>query len=138
MGFYPIETIKQDARLRFGVNFLNPCVNHSDVACAPKDGDVRIGLRFIKNVGTALSDAIICERERHGPYIGASDFARRTDPKQNDLISLVSAGALDDDGVVKRGAVGGETAVRAQARSADVHAGVDTGQRTGATRFHAV
>lgn len=57
MGFYPIETIKQDARLRFGVNFLNPCVNHNDVACAPEDGDIRIGLRFIKNVGAALSDA---------------------------------------------------------------------------------
>ena len=27
MGFYPMETIKQDARLRFGVNFLNPGVN---------------------------------------------------------------------------------------------------------------
>ena len=29
MGFYPMETIKQDAR-RFGVPFLNPCVNGSE------------------------------------------------------------------------------------------------------------
>ena len=28
MGFYPMETLKQDAR-RFGVPFLNPCVNRS-------------------------------------------------------------------------------------------------------------
>ena len=28
MGFYPMETLKQDAR-RFGVPFLNPCVNES-------------------------------------------------------------------------------------------------------------
>ena len=28
MGFYPVETLKQDAR-RFGVRFLNPCVNGS-------------------------------------------------------------------------------------------------------------
>ena len=28
MGFYPMETLKQDAR-RFGVPFLNPCVNLS-------------------------------------------------------------------------------------------------------------
>ena len=96
MGFYPMETLKQDAHLRFGVNFLNPCVNRSDVACAPEDGDVRIGLRFIKNVGAALADAIIAERERHGPYIGASDFARRVCPKPDALESLAMAGALDD------------------------------------------
>ena len=34
MGFYPMETLKQDAR-RFGVPFLNPCVNLSDVSCIP-------------------------------------------------------------------------------------------------------
>ena len=32
MGFYPVETLKQDAR-RFGVPFLNPCVNRSAVDC---------------------------------------------------------------------------------------------------------
>lgn len=139
MGFYPMETIKQDARLRFGVNFLNPCVNRGDVACAPEDGDVRIGLRFIKNVAAALADAIVAERERHGPYIGASDFARRARPSPDALESLVMAGALDD-GVAQppRGAVGGGTIARAQARSADPHAGVDAGQRTGTNGFHAV
>ena len=30
MGFYPMETIKEDAR-RFGVPFFNPCVNYSEV-----------------------------------------------------------------------------------------------------------
>ena len=33
MGFYPVETIKEDAR-RFGVPFLNPCVNLSGVKCS--------------------------------------------------------------------------------------------------------
>ena len=32
MGFYPLETLKQDAR-RFGVPFRNPCVNRSRTAC---------------------------------------------------------------------------------------------------------
>ena len=35
MGFYPMETLKQDAR-RFGVPFLNPCVNRSVALCAPR------------------------------------------------------------------------------------------------------
>ena len=38
MGFYPVEMLKEDAR-KFGVPFLNPCVNKSDVraqpACSP-------------------------------------------------------------------------------------------------------
>ena len=42
MGFYPVETLKQDAR-RFGVPFLNPCVNRSRAACAPESGAVRSG-----------------------------------------------------------------------------------------------
>ena len=37
MGFYPVETLKQDAR-RFGVPFLNPCVNRSGVRCIPHRG----------------------------------------------------------------------------------------------------
>ena len=34
MGFYPLETLKEDAR-RFGVPFLNPCVNRSHGAMHP-------------------------------------------------------------------------------------------------------
>ena len=37
MGFYPLETIKEDAR-RFGVIFLNPCVNRSQARCIPDGG----------------------------------------------------------------------------------------------------
>ena len=51
MGFYPMETLKQDAR-RFGVPFLNPsCVNRSDVKCAPMGDAVLLGLRFVRDVG---------------------------------------------------------------------------------------
>ena len=52
MGFYPLETLKQDAR-RFGVPFLNPCVNLSQADCAPEADALRLGLRFIKDVGAS-------------------------------------------------------------------------------------
>ena len=39
MGLYPMETLKQGAR-RFGVPFLNPCVNSSRERCIPEDGAV--------------------------------------------------------------------------------------------------
>ena len=94
MGFYPVETLKQDAR-RFGVPFLNPCVNRSGVACTPEDGSVLLGLRFVKDVGPASARAIVEERERHGPYAGAGDLVRRTGLKLRAAESLVMAGAFD-------------------------------------------
>ena len=66
MGFYPVETLKQDAR-RFGVPFLNPCVNGSRAACAPERGSVRLGLQLIKDVGAESAKLIVEERKRHGP-----------------------------------------------------------------------
>ena len=94
MGFYPLETLKQDAR-RFRVRFLNPCVNRSQLSCTPEGGSVRLGLRFIKDVGSESSGLILEERGRHGPYTGAGDLVRRTGLKSKAVLSLVMAGAFD-------------------------------------------
>ena len=94
MGFYPIETIKQDAR-RFGVPFRNPCVNRSDTRCVPDNGAVRLGLEIIKDVGVESARLIVEERERHGPYASAGDLVSRTGLKPQSVLSLVMAGAFD-------------------------------------------
>ena len=94
MGFYPVETLKQDAR-RFGVPFLTPCVNRSGVNCIPFEESVLLGLRFVKDVGEASAKLIVEERERHGPYAGAADLVRRTGLKPLAVESLVMAGAFD-------------------------------------------
>ena len=94
MGFYPMETLKQDAR-RFDVPFLNPCVNESLSVCAPKNGSVRLGLQLIKDVGAESAKLIIKEREGHGPYVTAGDLVRRTGLKPQAVLSLVMAGAFD-------------------------------------------
>jgi error-prone DNA polymerase len=94
MGFYPLETLKQDAR-RFGVPFLNPCVNRSGVRCIPHDGSVLLGLRMIRDVGNESAMLILREREERGPYAGAGDLVRRTGLKPRVLLSLVQAGAFD-------------------------------------------
>ena len=94
MGFYPVETLKQDAR-RFGVPFLNPCVNRSRVDCVPFEESVLLGLRFVKGVGETSAKAIVEERERHGPYAGAADLVRRTGLRSQAMESLVMAGAFD-------------------------------------------
>ena len=94
MGFYPMETLKQDAR-RFGVPFLNPCVNLSQAKCIPKGKSVLLGLRFIKDMGDAGTDRILRERERGGADTGAGDLVRRTGLKPHAVESLVMAGAFD-------------------------------------------
>ncbi len=94
MGFYPIETVKQDAR-RFGVSFLNPCVNRSDTRCVPDSGAVRLGLEIIKDVGAKSARLIVDERERHGSYESAGDLVNRTGLKPQSVLSLVMAGAFD-------------------------------------------
>ncbi len=94
MGFYPVETLKQDAR-RFGVPFLNPCVNRSGVDCIPEDGSARLGLRFVRDVGRKSAGAIAEERDRHGPYRGSGGLVRRTGLKPRAVESLVMAGAFD-------------------------------------------
>ena len=94
MGFYPMETLKEDAR-RFRVPFLNPCVNRSRVRCTPSGGSVLLGLQLIKDVGAEYAGAIVSERERGGPYSGAGDLVRRTGLSPAAAESLVLAGALD-------------------------------------------
>ena len=94
MGFYPVETLKQDAR-RFGVPFLNPCVNRSGVNCIPLEESALLGLRFVKDVGEASAKLIVEERDRRGPYAGAADLVRRTGLKPLAVESLVMAGAFD-------------------------------------------
>ena len=95
MGFYPMETLKQDAR-RSGVPFLNPCVNRSAGRCIPEGGSVLLGLEFIRDVGTESARLIVSERERGGRYAGPGDLVRRTGLKPQAVLSLVQAGAFDD------------------------------------------
>ena len=121
MGFYPVETLKQDAR-RFGVPFLNPCVNRSAVRCVPRGGSALLGLQIIRDVGTESAEAIVAERERGGPYCGAGDLVRRTGIRPDAAESLVMAGALDsvapnrrealwDAGLAARPSRGGQAAL---------------------------
>ncbi len=106
MGFYPVEMLNEDAR-KFGVPFLNPCVNRSDVraqpACSPsplqgevpKAEGVRLGLGMIKDIGPESARLIVEERERHGLYGDAGELTRRTGLKPQAVRSLIEAGAFD-------------------------------------------
>ena len=94
MGFYPLETIKEDAR-RFGVTFLNPHVNRSQARCIPDGGYLLLGLGLIKDVGEESAGAIVEERDRYGPYLGPGDLVRRTGLKPQAVLAMAMAGAFD-------------------------------------------
>lgn len=94
MGFYPIEAIKQDAR-RFGVEFLNPCVNLSGLGCVPYKGSLLLGLEFIKEVGAQNASVILRERSVHGPFMSVGDFVGRVNIHPEAMESLALSGAFD-------------------------------------------
>ena len=136
MGFYPIETLKQDAR-RFGVPFLNPCVNRSGVRCIPHRGAVLVGLRMVKDVGEESAKLLVEERERHGPYATAGDLVRRTGLKPQAVLSLVMAGAFDGISSNRREALWEAGLYARPPRNGQVHPSrLHGGQRTPAGRLH--
>ncbi len=87
---------------RMGIAVLPPDINESAAHFAvvrPKT--IRFGLAAIKQVGMALVDAVIAERERVGPFTSMSNFLERVQQKdlnKKSLESLIQAGAFDGFG----------------------------------------
>lgn len=68
---------------------------------------IRFGLYTIKNLGEAISDAVIAERNENGPYKNFTEFLERVthkDLNKKSLESLIRAGAFDSLGE-ERGAL---------------------------------
>ena len=77
---------------------LPPNVNDSEVRFKPVDKGIRFGLAGVKNVGTAAVEALVSERQTHGPFKGLVDFCSRIDGQvvnKKTLESLVKCGAFD-------------------------------------------
>ena len=97
-----------EARL-MGIKVGVPDVNQSLAEYAPSQRDeatILFGLAAVRNVGAALVDKIVHEREAGGPYESVYDFARRVDPvvlNRRSMESLIKAGAFDGLGVARLG-----------------------------------
>ena len=83
-----------------GIKVLSPDVNESEARFAVnRDGDIRFGLGGMKGFGSNVVDAIIAEREAHGPFADVFDFAERIPGlSRKPLESLINAGAFDSFG----------------------------------------
>ena len=94
-----LKEIMDDCK-KGGIKVLSPDVNESEARFAVnKDGDIRFGRGGMKGFGSNVVDAIISEREAHGPFADIFDFAERV-PGMNRkaLETLVNAGAFDSFG----------------------------------------
>jgi DNA polymerase III subunit alpha len=82
-----------------GIHVLGPHVNESGVFFeVNKAGEIRFGLGAIKGAGEAAVDAIIQDRDIHGPYADIFDFAKRVNQRsvnKKTFECLALSGAFD-------------------------------------------
>ncbi|NLI54073.1 MAG: DNA polymerase III subunit alpha [Clostridiales bacterium] len=82
-----------------GVKVLPPDVNHSRARFAPEKGAIRFGLSAVRNVGSAVMEAMVQERAEHGKFTSFFDFCDRVDGLNKRMLeALISAGCFDSMG----------------------------------------
>ena len=103
MGFYSLDALTRDAK-RHDVAVHLPDINSSDVYCTVEDGSLRIGLSFTRNWGVDVTEELVVERERNGPFTSLSDLVRRAPPalSRDAIENLVWVGACDSFGLTRR------------------------------------
>lgn len=94
MGFYNLETLKEDAR-RHGVMVLNPDINRSEAFTVVENGALRLGLLHVTGVGESFARAILDERAKGGDYADVGDFLARSAVLEEAALALTAAGAFD-------------------------------------------
>ena len=93
---------------RMGITVLPPDVNASAATFTPVGGDIRFGLAAVRNVGTAVVDAIVAARSTDGAFTSFSDFLNKVPVNvcnKRVIESLVKAGAFDSLGHPRKGLV---------------------------------
>ncbi len=94
MGFYASDSLIHEAELR-GIPVHGVDVNASELRCVVRDGAVRVGLGYIKDVPEAQALALVQERPRGGPFASAGELAARAGVGRATLEQLAWAGACD-------------------------------------------
>ena len=89
-----------------GIPVLVPDVNVSESDFVGRDGHISFGLSAIRNVGEAVVDLVVLEREKNGPFVSFDDFVNRVDVNvlnKRTIEALIKAGAFDSLGHRRRG-----------------------------------
>ena len=83
--------------LKYGIKVLPPDINKSYLEYAPDGKNIRFGLASIKQVGEAVIEEIIKEREENGDFKSIYDYIKRLDTKcsnKKTLEGLIKAGTF--------------------------------------------
>ena len=84
-----------------GIEILNPSINQSYTKFTVVNNKIRFGLGSVKNVGVAVIDSIVRERELNGPFESFTSFCERVKDESINkrcIESLIKAGAFDEFG----------------------------------------
>ena len=94
---------------QMGIKVGVPDVNESFGEYTPsasQDNTILFGMAAVRNVGEALVEKIVSERDANGRFSSIYDFVRRVDPavlNRRSMESLIKAGAFDSLGVTRLG-----------------------------------
>ncbi|HNP34661.1 MAG TPA: DNA polymerase III subunit alpha [Woeseiaceae bacterium] len=101
-----LVTLKDDCR-QLGLALQVPNVNASAYHFSVSDrATILYGLGAIKGVGRGAVEALVSEREQHGPFSSLAEFCRRVDHEKlnrRSLEAMIRSGAMDVFGVTRRG-----------------------------------
>jgi error-prone DNA polymerase len=100
MGFYSPEVIVNDAR-HHGVNILPVDINTSSGRCTVEEGQVRLGFRYVKEMGEAAIRKIEEEKAK-SLYRSLRDLYQRARLQREATENLILVGALDSFQIHKR------------------------------------
>ena len=85
-----------------GMVVLPPDINQSGRDFSVEEGKIRFGMAAIKNVGGAVVDEIVAEREKGGLFTGFRDFCQRMAGRKINkrvIENLIRSGAFDSMGL---------------------------------------
>ncbi len=103
MGFYHPFTLVKDAQ-RHGVRFRPVDVARSDALCTLEEGEVRLGLSYVRGLRAESAQRIEKERRR-APFASLQDFVDRTDLRRDEQRMLAEVGAMNAFGLTRRSAL---------------------------------
>jgi error-prone DNA polymerase len=103
MGFYHPFTLVKDAQ-RHGVRFRPVDVTRSGRRSTLEEGEVRLGLGYVRGLRAEAAERI--ERERAlRPFASLQDFVDRTGLRRDEQRNLAEVGALNAFGLTRRSAL---------------------------------
>ncbi len=103
MGFYSPFTLVKDAQ-RHGARFRPVDVTRSDWDCALEEGEVRLGLRFVRGLRKAGGESVVAARGAR-PFSSLQDLVDRTDLHKDERAALAETGAFNAFGLTRRSAL---------------------------------